>query len=58
MEVVFVHTGLELQEAVRDGAAHIIVRQHLDMRGLEPDPLAADTASLLAIGHWTKAIRV
>lgn len=57
-EVVFVHTGPELQEAVRDGASHIIIRQHLDMRGMEADPLGSVPGALLAVSLSTQSIRV
>lgn len=56
-EFMFVDEAGQLQQAVRDGVAHIIVRQHLDMRGLEADPQSS-VGALLAMNTGTKSLRV
>ena len=54
----FVDTPEQLQKAVSDGVTHIIIRQHLDMRELDPDTQSIAAGALLAITEGTKSIRV
>lgn len=54
----FVDTPEKLQKAVNDGVTHIIIRQHLDMRELDPDTQSSAVSALLAITEGTKSIRV
>lgn len=57
-DVMFAQTAEQFQEAVMSGIRHIIIKRHLDLRYLSPDPAAQVPGTLLVITSKTKSIRV